>query len=89
MKYQINQVVKIQNKFGSVVSGVILELCDFPDSPHWWVKIEEPGHTEVSVFSKESLDEWNKEVKECVCGAYSAHYPNPAPGHAVYCETIA
>lgn len=84
MDYKENQVINARNRYGKIVTGVVLEKCEYPD--HWWVRMEQDGRPEVTIFSVSDLDMWNMEEKSCVCGATSTYYPAPPSGHAYYCE---
>ena len=72
MKYTNDQKVKIKDSNDNFVMGMILQPAEFGNlEDTYWVKYEDVGHQEVSIFTESTLDRWNDSgtVSKCVCGA--------------------
>lgn len=68
MIYKDNDEVMVENSQGITVKGVVISKSDFPSVDElYWVRYQDNGHEEVSLFTEASLNQWNTRGV-CTCG---------------------
>jgi hypothetical protein len=74
---KVGDFVKVKNGRGQLVGA---EVIQFASENMWWVKYQEDGFVEVTIFQEDDLFKWID--RKCTCGSASVRHP----GHSYYCD---
>ena len=82
MKLSKGLQVKINTGKG-IVNGIVSDFLELQGVNYWWVQLTLDYHHEVNIYLESDILAWNKEKKECDCGAKKLDHP----GHVYWCQT--
>jgi hypothetical protein len=88
-RYSKDMKVRVKDRHGTIVEGVILQPADFGGKPRWWIKFQDYftgglPFDEVTIISEDELDRINGVYSgtKCTCGASSVGHKT----HVYYCD---